>query len=550
MNGGRKDLLALALLALLAFAAYSNAFHGEFQYDDERLIRFNFALRDLSSWENIARFEAFRPLTLFTYALNFRISGKDPFSYHVFDFILHLFSTGLFYLFIRRISKNVLLCFFSAALFAVHPLNTESVSYTASRPILLCAIFYLSALLSFDSHLRKPAWHKIAVFFLFFVLGLLSKEESALIPVAALLYSYAFFGFESIKRHRVFHLTTLLLLAVGVLFRFSFLNLQRLPYPVSVYIPTEIFVWLRYLALACFPVPLNVDHFVAPLQLTHWKFLFAFASVGVLLYFIFRSRKGQPWIFFWGTWFFLNLMATSFVPLNEFMAEHRTYLSLFGFCSCAAYLIAAGRPKSKLIPVALSCLLIFYAAGTWKRNLVWQKRVTLWADAVQKSPQKFRPHVNLAFVLYQLRVYEAALQEYTIARTLNPHIPLVHSGRGFTLMELGRVTEAENSFNTALRIDPNYVDAKTGLGIIHYRNNRYEPALAYFVQTYPHRRESPELVAMICDSYLKLGRPSEALPILAEASLWDQRFTNVQTHIKEGQLDRASGQLRRILQQF
>jgi protein O-mannosyl-transferase len=550
MNGGRRnDLAAFALIGILTFIAYSNAFHGDFQYDDERLIRFNFALRDWSNWKNIARFEAFRPLTLMTYALNFRISQKDPFSYHVFDFVLHLLSTGLFFVFIRRISQNRLLCFFSAALFAVHPLNTESVVYTASRPILLCALFYISALLCFDLHLRKPNLLKIIAFCFFFLLGVLSKEEAALIPFAALLYNYAFYGIGSVKKHRLFHFVTLIVVGCGLLLRISFVYRFGLPHPVSVYVPTELFVWLRYLALAVFPIPLNVDHFVERLHPAHWKFLLALAAVSLSIVFLWRIRKGQPWTFFWGIWFYLNLSATSFVPLNDFMAEHRTYISMFGFAACIASLIKIRQVKSRLIPAALSCLIIFYMAATWKRNLVWQDRVTLWVDAVQKSPQKFRPHVNLAFVLYQLRIYEAALQEYTVARSIDPHIPLVHSGRGFTLLELGRMEEAEKSFETALNMDPNYIDSKTGLGIIRYRRQQYEQALAYFVQTYPHRRESPEIAAMMCDSYLKLGKDDEAKRILNEASRWDPRFSEVSRLLQTGDIDRSGIQLQRIIQQ-
>ncbi len=547
LPAGRKDIFALLLIGLLSFLAYYNSFHGEFQFDDDRLIRFNFALRDISLWRNVLRFEPFRPLTLLTYAINFQISQKDPFSYHVFSFVLHLISTGLFYWFLRRFSPSLLLCFFSAALFAVHPLNTESVSYIASRPVLLCSVFYLAALLCFDAYLRNGGWFRVAGFVLFLLLGLFSKEEAAVIPAAALLYNYALFGKESVRKHAILHGLTLLLIACGVIFRvyFEWVVSHGSPHPVPVYIATEMYVWLRYLYLAIFPIPLNVDHYVEPLNLIHWKFLLSLLAVLFLLFVFWKAKKNHRWLFFWGIWFFLNLASTSFVPLNDFMAEHRTYLSMLGFCACVAYLIHVGTPSNRLVPLALCCLLLFYVAATWKRNLVWEKKISLWADAVQKSPQKYRPHLNLAFVLFQLRQYDAALQEYLTARSMNPYIPLVHTGLGFTLLELGRMDAAENSFRNAQRIDPNFIDAQTGLGVIRYRKGKYEEALSYFVQIYPSRRESHQLVAMMCYSYLNLRRPGEATRILLEAEKWDKRFLPIRKLVRSGD-QRALDELRKV----
>jgi tetratricopeptide (TPR) repeat protein len=548
LRQGRKDILALALIGLLSFLAYYNSFHGEFQFDDDRLIRFNFALRDISLWKNVLRFEPFRPLTLLTYAVNFQISQKDPFSYHVFSFILHLISTGLFYWFLRRFNANILLCFFSAALFAIHPINTESVSYIASRPVLLCSVFYLAALLCFDAYLRNGGWGRVAAFFLFFLLGLSSKEEAALIPAAALLYNYAIFGKESVKKHAILHGLTILLIACGVIFRiyFELVTSAGSPHPLAVYITTEMHVWMRYVALAIFPIPLNVDHFVEPLNLTHWKFLVSFLTLLLILFFLWKAKKNHRWIFFWGIWFFLNLASTSFVPLNDFMAEHRTYLSMFGFCACIAYLISAGRPGNKLIPFALSCLLVFYVAATWKRNMVWEHQLSLWYDSVQKSPQKFRTHQNLAFILFRLGAYDDAIQEYLIARSLNPHHPRVHAGLGFSYLETGRVDLADTCFREALRIDPAYIDAKTGRGIIFYRQKKFKEALSYFTQVYPERRESPDLVVMMCDSYLQLKRVDEARQILAQASLWEPRFGTVNRLLEVKKPAEAIEKLREI----
>jgi protein O-mannosyl-transferase len=545
MQNGRKDLSAVAAIVFLGWIAYSNSFHGEFQYDDDRLIRFNFALRDITSWKDIANFELFRPLPIASYALNYRISRKDPFSYHVFSFTLHLLASTLFYVLLRRLNPNVRICFLSAALFMVHPLNTEAVSYIASRPVLFCAIFYLAALLSFDSHLRTSHWTKVALFLLFFCLGLASKEEAALIPVAAILYNVIFFGRDSVKKHRLFHVITIGLVGLAAVTRLYFLS--KPPHPVSIYFPTEVLVWLHYLYLAIFPVQLNVDHFVDSISVTDWRFLSLSAAFLALIALAWKFRKNHGWLTFWGIWFFLNLLpSSSFVPLNDFMAEHRTYLALFGFSAVVVYVADLASPNSKLIAAALTCLLTFYVAATHQRNIVWQTSLALWHDSVQKSPQKFRPHQNLAFVLFQKGAYDYAIREYLIANSINAGDPRVHTGLGFSYLEKGITNAAETNFHIALKIDPQYIDAKTGLGILRYRRKQYPEALSYFEQVYSARRESVDLVVMMCDSYLRTNHPELAEKIAAEASGWHPAFMAIQRSIKEKEISEALNRLSQV----
>jgi tetratricopeptide (TPR) repeat protein len=220
---------------------------------------------------------------------------------------------------------------------------------------------------------------------------------------------------------------------------------------------------------------------------------------------------------------------------------------MFGFCASTAYLLSLARLQKQLIPFALSCLLVFYVIGTWKRNQVWQKRISLWADAVEKSPQKARPHTNLAFTLFQLNQYEAALHEYRIARDLNPYSPYVHSGIGFTLLKLKRYEDAEKSFYTTLALQSDSVDARTGLGIVHYKRANYEEALSYFSQIYPHRRESVELIAMLADTYLQLHRDQEAVMLLSDIHQWNPRFETPYNLLRSGNKVEACQTLKRMV---
>ncbi len=519
-NNTHSHLFYLICIGILSFLAYSNSFHATFQFDDLRTIRFNFSLRDWKDWKDVFLFERFRPVLNASFALNYSAGKLNPYSYHVVNLVLHITAVILFYFLLCRRSSSRLLCFLAAALMAVHPLNTESVTYVSSRSILLCSILYFLALLVFDSYLRKPRWFWLLFFIAFFLLGSLTKEEAAMLPVAALLYNYCFYGRDSVRRHRIFHVVTLTVLVAGAVIRFVQLkNAGPLPFTVPTYFATEMKVWWHYVWLAAYPLRLNVDPDIAAVPVGGFLFwLFLMMSVGGLYSFL-RFREKHPFMTFWGLWFWFNLLlSSSMFPLNDFMAEHRAYLSVFGFCACVSYsVLFFWRPRTKrpwIIPVTMAILIFFYSLATYQRNRVWANEFTLWYDSVQKSPYKIRPHLNLGGAFLQRKAYDLAVQEFLNALTLNPDLPQAYSGIGICYLNKNDLDKARSNFEKALKLNPRFTDANVGLGMVHYRQGNYQQALAFLVPQLSKRRESAQVVYMIADSHLRLGHYKEALELV------------------------------------
>jgi Tfp pilus assembly protein PilF len=512
------EITAPFLLALLCLLCYANSFHASFQYDDLRVIQFNFSLRESQNWQNILRFDTFRPLLMATFGLNFYLGKSDPYSYHVLNLILHLVSVYLFYLFLRKNSPDPFFPLFAAALMACHPLNTESVTYITSRATVLCSVFFFLCLLALHSHLQKPRWYMAAGVIGSFILAAMSKEEGAQIPLVALLYSVIFFGRASLRKHRLLFLALFSLIGAGALYRI-FIHLKytsQFAEPLSTWIPTQAEVWLRYLLLAFFPVSLNADHDVAPLSFISPLFWISFILLSAILYLLYRVRKTHRILTFWGLWFFINLLtSSSLIPLNEFMAEHRTYISLFGFCACMAYAAFVFVKPAVGSAVAghtvLVLLIAMYAFGTVRRNHVWQNDLTLWLDATQKSPEKIRPHLNLAQAYIQRKAYNKAIYEYTQVLRYNDQLPHPYSGLGIIYLRMSDPRQAKIYFEKALSLDPDFTDAKTGLGMIYYRVGAYDQALRFLTEIYPLRRESNEIVLMIVASCFRSGKYKQAI---------------------------------------
>src|ERR1700680_2339801 len=186
-------LAIVAILVYAGFEAYRPALHGPFVYDDFSLPYYSplFDTGHLISWITTVR-----PLLMFSYWINFQLSERDPHSYHVFNLLLHLINSGGVYLIVRRLLdlealdqwRRESLAVFAAALFLLHPIQTESVAWVAGRSESLSALFFLYAFVLF---LYRPSgaigWvRSISILFLF-TCALASKEHTATLPILLLL---------------------------------------------------------------------------------------------------------------------------------------------------------------------------------------------------------------------------------------------------------------------------------------------------------------------------------------------------------------------------
>ncbi len=513
----RSKWFAASVLLLLCGGAYWNSLGGDFQYDDYRMIRFNLTFRE-GDWKRSILSDPTRPLSAFSMAVNYNITRTDPFSYHVFNVIFHLIAVYLFFLLLRRNGTTFLTPLIAACFMAVHPLNTESVSYITSRPILLCAVFYLLSLFFLDSYLRDRSWRSIIGFFVTFILAALSKENAAIIPVTALLYVWIFYGKPGLSISRFLLLAVFLLSIAASLYRIFAYKVTTDAPPAFVYWATEINVWVRYLWLAIFPVSLNVDHDVGPLSLTNPWFLGAFILIVAILILFWKLRGKHPFLAFWGLWFFVNLTPSSTFPLNEFMAEHHTYISLFGFCACLSYvLLAICKPLAKpafLVWIIVGLVIGFYFYGTIQRNRVWKDGFTLWTDAAEKSPKRIRPRLNLANAYIEQKLYEKAIGEYSIALSYNRRLKEGYSGIGIAYLRMGAHSWAKQYFGKALAVDKDFTDAKVGLGLIAYEERLCSDVLKYLEPIYEQRWASSEVVGAMMDCYAKTGRVDDGIRIV------------------------------------
>jgi tetratricopeptide (TPR) repeat protein len=481
---------------LLAVLAYANALGNPFVYDDFRMVVDNPSLRAPVSLRTLLLHQLFRPIVNLSYAADHALFGLEPFGYHLTSLLLHCVNVVLLARLVARVPAQTAgregppgsgpgVAAFAAALFAVHPLATESVGYVSGRAELLCASFFLLAFLSFQrAFSAAPAQRRgfaLAGGLVAFALALASKEVAAMLPVALVLYDLLLLppaDPERRSRWLRLHLPLLAAVAGAAFVRLAVYRAleARSPAPeLAPHLLTQFRVVWRYLALFFVPVGQSVVHEVPRLRSLGDPGTLTAALAGAALLAVallaWRARRRQPLAAFGALWYLALLVPSSGMPMPEVAAEHRTYLASAGLCIAAASLLAQapralGAPSAAARPLAragAAAILAALALLTVARNRVWSDPVRLFEDAVRHAPGLFASNYQLAEALRERGECAAAVPYYERAVALGPGFLDAGNNLGVCLAETGRYKEARRAFDAVLARDPAYPRALNNL---------------------------------------------------------------------------------------
>lgn len=377
------------VLILAVFLVYSNTFNASFHFDDTPNIVENYNIRSLSNIPGMLKGQ--RGVTMATFALNYAAGGLNVVGYHIVNISIHAAAAVLAYFFVFLTLGSLTedetwakrIAAYSALLFAVHPVQTQSVTYIVQRMESLASLFYLAALLFFiksakcsDSGKRLALYAGVAIAY---VLGVMSKEITITMPVIALLYDYYFIGkheakgiFARIPVYAILAVLSVVFIVVFIAPLGGFGDLSEESSGIAVgmapsagfgvksitpleYLFTQFNVIVYYIALLLVPINQNLDYdfpvsrglFEMPVvqegtilnipilpPIVSLSILLAIVAVAVWLFFRYK-KTGEARVLvisFFVFWFFIILAPTSsFVPIIDVIFEHRLYLASLGF---------------------------------------------------------------------------------------------------------------------------------------------------------------------------------------------------------------------------
>lgn len=551
--------LAAAAIVLAVIAAYSNSFFGPLIFDDRQWIVENAAIRHL--WTALFPLHASvvsgRPVLSFSFAINHAISGTQVWSYHAFNLVIHVLAGLVLFGLVRRtLLQPVLrgrfgaaalpLALAAAAIWALHPLQTGSVTYVSQRAESLMGLFYLLTIYCFvrGAGSGPPGrWHALSVTAC--ALGMATKEVMVSAPLLVLLYDRTFvagsFRETWKQRWRLYLGLAGTWLLLGYLM--AGLDNRGVGYGHAftwwTYALTECRAVVKYLCLAVWPSPLVLDYGMEGIG--HPMEAAPFALILVVL--VAATAIGlwrRPTLGFAGAWFFVILAPTSSVVPVAFqpMAENRMYLALAAVVTLGVLAIYTLAGRRSLV----ACLLLAVGLGflTHRRNNDYQSAVMIWNDTVAKQPNNPRGHNNLGYALDQAGRMAEAKTQYEEALRLDPSYADAHNNLGGILDKMGQWTEAKSQYEETLRLDPNHVDAHNNLGMVLEKMGRLAEAKTQYEGALRLRPGSADVHNNLGNALEKMGRLAEAKAQYEEALRLEPE--NARAHDNLGNLLAKTGQ--------
>ncbi len=453
------DRLGYALIPLFAaFIVYINSFRGAFQLDDYNVIVFNSAVHSWSAfWKGL--FPGIRPVLKLTYTLNWT-SPASIAGFHAFNLAVHLVNTFLVYRltvsFMRECRPGSLeekalypAALLTALLFALHPIQTEAVTYISGRSSSLMTAFYLGSVAAYVRGARDG--RKIWLYCLsplLFLLSIATKEYAATLPFALVLYEAAVRGGEGVVRKIVsrqwIHWMLLMFIAAMVLAqpRYRFILLYSFGLRgLRENMLGQASAAGELLFHIIMPNRLNID----PGELSAVPVLSAQIFTMIILVFlaVFGILRKKAWLFFGIFWFFLGIFPIILIPRIDAISDRHFYHGGWGIFLITAVIITSlffRRFQSfRSFAILLTCIAVFLGGFTMSRNHMYRSEIALWEDTVKKSPSNARAYNNLGYAYYLSGREADARQAYLRALAIDPGLEHARNNLG---MLVGKDTPA------------------------------------------------------------------------------------------------------------
>jgi len=565
----------LCLLLVVATLALYNPVnrHPFVNYDDDRYITENLHVHNGLTWRTITwAFTAteqgnWHPLTWLSHALDYQLFHQNPAGHHLTSLLIHAANAVLLFLFLMYATRRLGPSLFVAALFALHPINVESVAWVAERKNVLCTFFFFATLIAYCWYARQPDWRRYLVFAGLFVLGLMSKPMVITLPFVLLLLDYWPLG--RIRGGRAdataaplskLVVEKLPLIALSAASAVITMQAQRAggamrstaQFSLAVRLENAVMAYAMYLWKMIWPSHLSPIYPHPGDSLAGWQVgtsaLVLLAVTAVALKFRARRYLLTGWLWFLGTLVpVIGLVQVG----DQAMADRYAYIPLVGIFIMIAWRIADLADSKQIglvvrvIPAA--CVLLALSFATNRQLGYWSSNYDLWTHAVAVTGRNFIAQDNLGGALLWLGKTDEAYLHFQAAAEINPLDPMSRSNLGAYLQEHGHMAEAiekynrvitltsdpgllaatyanlgaayrklgedekaRTSYDQALQLNPNQYNVYLGLGELLEKQSRLDDAISNYSKAVELRPTDTGFL-LLGRALERTGRRSEAL---------------------------------------
>jgi tetratricopeptide (TPR) repeat protein len=506
----KRTVVLCLLLAATTLAVYNPVNRNAFvNFDDNHYITHNPHVlaglnRETLEWAFEGYHEAnWHPLTWISHALDCELFGVNPVGHHYVNVVLHAADAILLFLLLQSATGFTWRSLMVAALFALHPVNVESVAWASERKNVLSMMFLLLTMQAYGWYVKKPGVGRYVAVAALFACGLMSKPQVITLPFLLLLWDYWPLGRLSGSSGNPPAKMSALIFEKIPLFALSLASAvitvqaqkaggaihSAIVYPFRLRLENAVVSYLRYIGNAFWPTRLS-PLYPHPLDLLHsWQvvasLVFLMLATGAV---ILNRRRGYVmtgWFWFLG----------SMVPMiglvqvgEQAMADRYAYLPFIGLFLMVVWGLAewaqTWRISSSLLAVAAAVVLAALGFLTYRQIGYWHDSETLWSYALQvTSVPSYKAHFNLAITYDEQGRFEEAIQQFREAVDPGSDDPKIHLGLGIYDQRHGDLEKAIGEFQTTLTMtsDPLLkADAYSNMGSAYRQRRDYEQAKQSF----------------------------------------------------------------------
>ncbi|MCE5250889.1 tetratricopeptide repeat protein [bacterium] len=553
----RRDILACLALALITCAVYWQVRDHEFVLLDDNMyifanrhvlngptpdsIRWAFSFNETSYWH---------PLTWLSLMLDARLFGGKSAGFHLENVALHILSTLLLFYILRRMTHSFWPGFFVAALFALHPVNVESVAWATERKNTLSTFFWMLTVAAYLRYTARPGILRYLPVLLFLALGLMTKSFLASLPFVLLLLDFWPLGRlgigqavpDSVKGEKrgvegnPWHTAGRLVLEKTPLFMLSAAAVILSSLSASSFrTSTEVIPFTHRVAVSFISYILYIVKMVWPARLAVYRpypeSVPLWQSAGALLillgltFMILKAARRAPyltvgWLWYLGTLFpVIGLVQAGLWP---FVADRFAYVPFIGLYIMAAWgvpeLLKQWRFRNSVLTVISVILLTAYAAVTWINIGYWQNSEKLFRHALAITPGNYLIHNSMGALYASQGKFDDALVHINEALRLEPGRPRSISLLAYVLACQGKKEEALAYARESARLMPDNAAIRYNLGYVYSLMGRYDNAIDEYTAALKTEPDYAEAHMELARIYISRGDLGQSLVHAREAS--------------------------------
>jgi len=527
VNDTRAKVLICIFLIVATFCIYSQVQDHEFiNFDDDVYVTESSLVQAGLTNENIIRvfttthFGGWTPITSISYMLDYQLYGLNPKGFLLTNLFFHIANSLLLFLILFRMTGAIWQSAFVAVVFALHPLNVESVAWVAERKNVLSTFFLLLTIWAYIRYAEKPTIKSYGLVFLLFAFGLMSKSMLVTLPFVLLLLDYwPLERFKLGRREREFKIAQkdkyfngeknisklvlekfpLLILSalssITTLILFKKVGEPVAQDPVSMLtILTNVMIsYFEYLWKMLWPSGLSILYPHPGNTLAVWKgVLCGIALLAITTISIKLIRKAPYFVVGWFWYLGTLIPVIGFITLgHHLIADRYAYLPLIGIFVIIAWgvpeLLKEWHYRKNVLKASAGILILTLMLITWIQVSHWKSSITVFEHAIRVTDKKYpgfsAVHNNLGMALFAERKIEEAISHYKMAIKLNPDFADAYNNLGAVLFYAKMTEEAIDYYKEAIRIRPGFYVAHYNLGFALFQKGEIKEAIDHYRET-------------------------------------------------------------------